>query len=622
MKTFYLTTPIYYVNDKPHIGHAYTTILADVLTRFHRNSGEDVFFLTGLDEHGQKVQQAAEKHGVDPQKHCNQMAPRFLKLWENLHIQNDDFIRTTEKRHVDVVQHILQKVYDKGDIYEDEYEGLYSVSEERFITEKEADSGEFRDIKELKEKNYFFRMSNYQQALIDHIKNNSDFIQPKHRKNEVLGFLKQPLEDLCISRPKSRLGWGIELPFDSDYVTYVWFDALINYITAPGYNVNEENFNKYWPANYHLIGKDILTTHSVYWPTMLMSANIPLPQAIFAHGWWLIGESKMSKSLGNVVDPLGLIEEYGVDPVRYYLMREMVLGQDASFTIESFIKRYNSDLANDFGNLLSRISNLLKKFFDGRIPQDQDDSAEGLDVKSKAVETVAIVWEKIEVMRVNEAIEIILQFVRSINKYIETKAPWKLAKEEPEIAGKVLFTAAEALRVSAILLSPIMPNRTQIVLETLGATESGLDWGGLTSGIEVKLHDPLFPRINIKKLENSVENHGKKEELENVITFDEFQNVELKTAKILKAEKVEGADKLLKLQIKVGDEQRQIVSGIAQFYSPEELVEKMIVVVTNLKPATIFGIESNGMLLAAKNGKTLTLMTIDSEKVSSGMRIY
>ena len=622
MKTFYLTTPIYYVNDKPHIGHAYTTILADVLTRFHRNSGEDVFFLTGLDEHGQKVQQAAEKHGVDPQKHCNEMAPRFLKLWENLHIQNDDFIRTTEKRHVDVVQHILQKVYDKGDIYEDEYEGLYSVSEERFITKKEADSGEFRDIKELKEKNYFFKMSNYQQALIDHIKNNSDFIQPKHRKNEVLGFLKQPLEDLCISRPKSRLGWGIELPFDSDYVTYVWFDALINYITAPGYNVNEENFNKYWPANYHLIGKDILTTHSVYWPTMLMSANIQMPQAIIAHGWWLIGKSKKSKSLGNVVDPLGLIEEYGVDPVRYYLMREMVLGQDASFTIESFIKRYNSDLANDFGNLLSRISNLLKKFFDGRIPQDEDDSAEGLDVKSKAVETVAIVREKIEVMRVNEAIEIILQFVRSINKYIETKAPWKLAKEEPKIAGKVLFTAAEALRVSAILLSPIMPNRTQTVLETLGATESGLDWGGLTSGIEVKLHDPLFPRINIKKLENSVENHGKKEELENVITFDEFQNVELKTAKILKAEKVDGADKLLKLQIKVGDEQRQIVSGIAQFYSPEELVEKMIVVVTNLIPATIFGIESNGMLLAAKNGKTLTLMTIDSEKVSSGMRIY
>jgi len=622
MKTFYLTTPIYYVNDKPHIGHAYTTILADVLTRFHRNSGEDVFFLTGLDEHGQKVQQAAEKHGVDPQKHCNEMAPRFLKLWENLHIQNDDFIRTTEKRHVDVVQHILQKVYDKGDIYEDEYEGLYSVSEERFITEKEADSGEFRDIKELKEKNYFFKMSNYQQALIDHIKNNPDFIQPKHRKNEVLGFLKQPLEDLCISRPKSRLGWGIELPFDSDYVTYVWFDALINYITAPGYNVNEENFNKYWPANYHLIGKDILTTHSVYWPTMLMSANIPLPQAIFAHGWWLIGESKMSKSLGNVVDPLGLIEEYGVDPVRYYLMREMVLGQDANFTIESFIKRYNSDLANDFGNLLSRISNLLKKFFDGRIPQDEDDSAEGLDVKSKAVETVAIVWEKIEVMRVNEAIEIILQFVRSINKYIETKAPWKLAKEEPEIAGKILFTAAEALRVSAILLSPIMPNRTQTVLETLGATESGLDWGGLTSGIEIKLHDPLFPRINIKKLESSVENHGKKEELENVITFDEFQNVELKTAKILKAEKVDGADKLLKLQIKDGDEQRQIVSGIAQFYPPEELVEKMIVVVTNLKPATIFGIESNGMLLATKNGKTLTLMTIDSEKVSSGMQIY
>ena len=622
MNTFYLTTPIYYVNDKPHIGHAYTTILADVLTRFHRKTGEDVFFLTGLDEHGQKVQQAAENRGVDPIDHCDEMAPRFLELWKKLHIQNDDFIRTTEKRHVAVVQKILQDVFDSGDIYEDEYEGLYSISEERFITEKEAESGDFRDIKKIKEKNYFFKMSQYQQPLIDHINKNPKFIQPEHRKNEVLGFLKKPLGDLCISRPKSRLNWGIELPFDSNYVTYVWFDALINYITAVGYNVDEDSFNKYWPANYHLIGKDILTTHSVYWPTMLMSAKLSLPLGIFAHGWWLSGESKMSKSLGNVVDPLGLIEEYGVDPVRYYLMREMVLGQDASFTMESFIKRYNSDLANDFGNLLSRVSNLLKKFFDGKIPQDEDDSAEGLDVKSKAVETVAMVWEKIEVMRVNEAIEITLQFVRSINKYLETKAPWKLAKEEPEIAGKVLFTAVEALRVSAVLLSPIMPNRTQTVLETLGATESGLDWGGLTSGIEIKLHDPLFPRIDIKKLENSVKNHGEKKELKNVITFDEFQNIELKTAKILKAEKVDGTDKLLKLQIKVGDKQRQIVSGIAQFYSPEELVGKMIVVVTNLKPATIFGIKSNGMLLAAKNGKALTLMTIEGKKVSSGMRIY
>ena len=358
--SFYVTTPIYYVNDRPHIGHAYTTLLADVLARYHRNLGQETFFLTGLDEHGQKVQQAAERRNVEPMKHCDEMAPRFIELWEKLHISYDDFIRTTETRHKKVVQKILQDVYNSGDIYENEYEGLYSVSEERFITEKEAESGAFRDIKELKEKNYFFRMGKYQEALINHIKTNPKFIQPEHRKNEVLGFLKQPLNDLCVSRPKSRLNWGIELPFDSDYVTYVWFDALINYITAPGFMSDDDSFEKWWPASYHLIGKDILTTHAVYWPTMLMSANIELPKSIFAHGWWLMAESKISKSVGNVVDPISLINDYGVDPVRYYLMREMVLGQDANFTIESFIKRYNSDLANDFGNLLSRVSTLMK----------------------------------------------------------------------------------------------------------------------------------------------------------------------------------------------------------------------------------------------------------------------
>ena len=622
MNTFYLTTPIYYVNDKPHIGHAYTTILADVLTRFHRKTGEDVFFLTGLDEHGQKVQQAAENRGVDPIDHCDEMAPRFLELWEKLHIQNDDFIRTTEKRHVAVVQKILQDVFDSGDIYEDEYEGLYSISEERFITEKEAESGDFRDIKKIKEKNYFFKMSQYQQPLVDHINKNPKFIQPEHRKNEVLGFLKKPLGDLCISRPKSRLNWGIELPFDSNYVTYVWFDALINYITAVGYNVDEDGFNKYWPANYHLIGKDILTTHSVYWPTMLMSAKIPLPLGIFAHGWWLSGESKMSKSLGNVVDPLGLIEEYGVDPVRYYLMREMVLGQDANFTMESFIKRYNSDLANDFGNLLSRVSNLLKKFFDGNIPRDEDDSPEGIVIKENGIKVVSDVWNHIESMRVSEAIETTLQYIRSVNKYMETMAPWKLAKSDKDAAGKVLFTAAEALRISAVLLAPVMPNRTQIVLETFNAAGSSLEWGGLTPGKSLNKHDALFPRIDVKKLEKPSQSNGKKTEPNNVITFDEFQNVELKTAKVLEAEKVDSADKLLKLQVEVGDEKRQLVAGIAKFYKPEELVGKMIVVVTNLKPATIFGLESYGMLLAAKKGKDLTLITIDGEKVKSGMKIY
>ena len=315
--SFYISTPIYYVNDKPHIGHAYTTILADVIARFYRQLNYDTFFLTGLDEHGQKVQEAASNRKVEPQDHCNEMAPRFTELWEKLHISNDDFIRTTEERHKKVVQEFLQLVFDKGDIYKDEYTGLYSVSEERFITEKEAESGIFRDIKELKEINYFFKMSNFQTQLIDHIENNNNFIQPAHRKNEILGFLKQPLSDLCISRPKSRLNWGIELPFDDEYVTYVWFDALINYLTATGYGEDDLSYNKWWPADCHLIGKDILTTHAVYWPTMLLSAGIPLPKTIFAHGWWLSDSSKMSKSVGNVVNPLDLIEEYGVDPVRY-----------------------------------------------------------------------------------------------------------------------------------------------------------------------------------------------------------------------------------------------------------------------------------------------------------------
>ena len=494
--TFYITTPIYYVNDKPHIGHAYTTILADVLARYHRNTEKKTFFLTGLDEHGQKVQQAAEERGVEAQQHCDEMAPRFTELWEQLHISHDDFIRTTEERHKKVVRDILQQVMDKGDIYEAEYEGLYSVSEERFITEKEAESGEFRDIKQLKEKNYFFKMSKYQQALIDYIESNPQFIQPDHRKNEILGFLRQPLNDLCISRPKSRLNWGIELPFDSDYVTYVWFDALINYITAPGFGRDEESFNKWWPASYHLIGKDILTTHAVYWPTMLMSAGIELPKTIFAHGWWLMGESKMSKSLGNVINPMDLIDDYGVDPVRYYLMREMVLGQDSSFTMESFIQRYNSDLANDFGNLLSRVSTLMKKNFDGKIPEPGDFTEAEAVIKSNGESLGEVVKEKIEGMRLNEAIEEIMQYIRSVNKYMENNAPWKLVKDDKDAAGRVLYTAGEALRIGAVLLSPVMPNRTAILLDVLNAKGTSLNWGGLTPGNELQNHEPLFPRMN------------------------------------------------------------------------------------------------------------------------------
>ena len=492
---FYITTPIYYVNDKPHIGHAYTTILADVISRYKRKLGEETFFLTGLDEHGQKVQEAAEKLGVDPKKHCDKMAPRFTSLWDKLHISNDDFIRTTEDRHKKIVKKILQIVMENGDIYEAEYEGLYSVSEERFITEKEAESGVYRDIKTLKEKNYFFRMSKYQEQLIKHIHSNPKFIQPNHRKNEILGFLQKPLNDLCISRPKSRLSWGIELPFNREYVTYVWFDALINYITAAGYANDEKLFKRRWPASCHLIGKDILTTHAVYWPTMLMSAGIDLPESIFAHGWWLMGESKMSKSLGNIINPMDLIDDYGVDPVRYYLMREMVVGQDASFTLESFIQRYNSDLANDFGNLLSRVTTLIHKNFAGKIPEQGELSKEALSIKSKSVELSTLVTQMINEMRLNDAIEEIMQFIRGVNKYMEKNAPWKMVKEDKASAGTVLYTACEALRIGAVLLSPVMPNRTLILLEVLNSDKVNYSWGGLVSGARLKDHDPLFPRV-------------------------------------------------------------------------------------------------------------------------------
>ncbi|MCH8025049.1 MAG: methionine--tRNA ligase, partial [Candidatus Marinimicrobia bacterium] len=423
---FYITTPIYYVNDQPHLGHAYTTILADVLARYHRTLGDDVHFLTGTDEHGLKVQQAAQQRGADPQAHTDEFVQRFQEMWRQLDISHDDFIRTTEERHKKVVRRLLQDLYDKGEIYQDEYEGLYSVSEERFITQRELDSGEFRQVEKIKEQNWFFRMSAYQQRLIDYINEHPQFIQPDHRRNEVLGFLRQPLGDLCISRPKSRLEWGIELPFDSDYVTYVWFDALTNYISAIGYTEDQATFSKWWPADYHLIGKDILTAHCVYWPTMLMAAGIDLPRTIFAHGWWLMGEDKMSKSRGNVVRPLDLIDQVGVDPLRYYLMRDMVLGQDASFTAESFVRRYNADLANDLGNLVNRVTKFIRRHFEGQVPKPvvAPDPANEELLKAEAAKVVAKVPGLIEAMRLHEAVEQGMELVRRVNGYLERCQPW------------------------------------------------------------------------------------------------------------------------------------------------------------------------------------------------------
>ncbi len=499
MSKFFVTTPIYYVNDAPHIGHAYTTILADVLGRYHRSAGDEVFFLTGLDEHGQKVKQAAQKRGLSPQAHADDLAPRFLSLWKLLGIQYDDFVRTTQERHQKIVQLVLDEVNANGDIYANTYEGWYSVAEERFITELEYASGQFRDVKRLKEKNYFFRMSKYQSKLIAYIETHPDFIRPEHRRHEMLGFLRQPLEDLCISRPKARMDWGIEIPFDRDYVTYVWFDALVNYISIPGYGSDEKKFKAWWPADVHLIGKDILTTHSIYWTTMLFSLGLELPKTILAHGWWLTGEAKMSKSLGNVVNPLDLIETYGVDALRYYLMREMVLGLDAHFTLDSFIKCFNSDLANDFGNLLNRVSGLIQKNHGGQIPGPGALTSAEDEIKKQAEALPLRVQDLIGAYKVQEAVVAVLDFVRVLNKYMEVQAPWKLAKSDLKAAERVLYAAAEGLRIAAIMLSPVMPDKTAQVLSILGAEHSAPVWGRLKPGTPLKTHPPLFPRIEVEK---------------------------------------------------------------------------------------------------------------------------
>ena len=499
MKKIYLTTPLYYVNDKPHIGHGYTTILADVLTRYHKLIGKDVFFLTGTDEHGQKVQEAALKLKTTPKKHVDKFHKNYIDLWKKLNIKYDKFIRTTDKNHVEKVKKVLQTLWDKEEIYLDEYEGLYSVSEERFITEKEYEEGDYRQIKKLKEKNYFFKMSKYQDKLIDHINKNPDFIIPESRKNEILGFLKKPLDDLCISRPKDRLEWGIEIPFDTNYVTYVWFDALLNYITGIEWDNNEDFFNKWWPVDYHLMGKDIITTHAVYWSTMLMANNLPLPKHIVAHGWWLIDNTKMSKSIGNVIDPIELIDYYGEDCLRFFLMREMTLGQDASFSFELFKRRYNDDLANDLGNLLNRITILIRKFCNNSVPniKNTDKIDSELIDRIKSLPKKAL--DNIENLKINLAMESIMSMIRSINKYLELKEPWKKLKinNNDQEGLNSLSIACEAIALSAKLLFPVMPKKCQEIFDILDIKSNSINNlnFGTVSDNHIEKHAALFPRI-------------------------------------------------------------------------------------------------------------------------------
>lgn len=513
MTKFYITTPIYYVNDTPHIGHAYTTVVADVLARYHRLFGHEVKFLTGVDEHGQKVQTATVKHGLEPQAYVDSMAENFKEIWKELSIQYDVFFRTTDDFHKKGVQACLQQLFDKGEIYAEDYEGMYSVSEEIFYTEKDLVNGKTpqgNEVTPIKEKNYFFRMSKYQQALIDHIQKNPEFIQPEFRRNEVLGFLRQPLHDLCISRPKARLSWGIELPFDKEYVTYVWFDALLNYATGVGYQqpARAEEFKKWWEGcpPIHLLGKDILTTHSVYWPTMLMALGIALPKTIYAHGWWLTesGE-KMSKSKGTVVKPLDMKSVVGVDPLRYFLTRDIALGNDAAFSPELVVSRVNSELANNLGNLLSRSTNIVSKSFDGKAPGPSASPApETAELLKKLGSLADGVKAAILALEPQTAVQLVVDVLNDTNKYIGDRAPWKQVKEDMPAAGETLHTCLEVLRVAGILLSPVMPEKCASILATIGWSKSPAFADAqkalaIPAGAPVQKAEPLFPRVEWKR---------------------------------------------------------------------------------------------------------------------------
>jgi len=619
-KKFFITTPIYYVNDEPHLGHAYCTVIADVLARYHRLFGDQVFFLTGTDEHGQKVAEAAARAGRSPKEHCDLMVQRYQVVWEKLEISHDDFIRTTEERHVRPVQEVLQKLWQAGEIYASEYEGWYCVPEERFWTEKDLVEGNCpscgREVRRLSEKNYFFRMGQYQQWLVDYIKDHPRFILPESRRNEILGFLAQPLGDLCISRPKERLAWGVPIPFDDKFVTYVWFDALLNYVTAPASRGGD-----WWPATIHLIGKDILTTHSVYWPTMLKAAGLELPETIFGHGWWLMEEAKMSKSLGNVVKPLALADKYGVDAFRFFLVREMSLGMDASFSEAALVNRYNSELANDLGNLYSRLLKLLTTYGDGKIPlasssiKSEDDPLNAHGLQSK-------VRRLVEDLRLNAALDEIMAFVRGINKAVEDAAPWKSGKTDPEGTRQFLRRALEALTGAAQLLHPVMPGKMGNLLSELGCDGAGETLlppsECLKAGHPLPEKASLFPRVKFDLPEDTAMPQAESTVL--TISIEDFGRLNLRVARILSATAVKGADKLLKLEVDLGGEKRVVVAGIAQHYEPEELIGKSIVLVANMQPTKIRGVESQGMLLAAQADGKLVLITPEKE-IAPGAKI-
>lgn len=650
--TYYVTTPIYYPSDKLHIGHAYTTVAADTIAKYKAMQGYETMFLTGSDEHGQKIQRKALEAGKEPKEYVDEIVASFKALWQKLGIDYDYFIRTTEERHIKVVQAIFQKLYDQGDIYKGKYEGWYCTPCETFWTDRQVAEQEEklcpdcgREIEWVEEESYFFRLSKYADRLLQHIKDNPAFIQPETRRNEMVSFIESGLEDLSVSR--TTFDWGIPVPFDPDHVIYVWIDALSNYITAIGYETEEENFQKYWPADLHLVGKDILRFHTIIWPIVLMALDLPLPKQVFGHGWLLTKTGKMSKSKGNVVDPVVLIEDFGVDAIRYYLLREVAFGADGAYSTEALIQRINSDLANDLGNLLNRTISMVNKYFGGVIPAAGPEEEVDLDLKNSASLMLAKVEENMEALKYTVALEELWTFIRRSNKYIDQTTPWILARDEEqkERLATVLYNLVEALRIIAGALKPFMVKTPYLMGEQLGIEDLIREtkwedlkvWGQVKAGVKVKQGDPIFPRIDLEEYFAEVEKRkekqapGEKEtakgkETETVkekdlISYDEFSKVEIRVAEVLEAEKIEGSNKLLKLQVDLGTEKRQLVAGIGQHYQGEDLIGKKILMVANLQPAKIFGVESNGMILAASNDEGKLVITTVDQDISNGSRV-